>query len=421
LCGGSCTGANLGPLLDPNLTWLWEQIGRAADRRGTAALDEGSLSVRVPHAAEARAAAAGLLGGRVLRGGQTCSVKLGQLMQKLQVRGQRLTPGAVAAHALGRPLAVRAAVDVQRRQREHQMLSVFLELTRSTSREAFVRPQAIWAGLRRSGWIARLLTAEDADRLLRSALAVIERLPPPGVHADRRTLATAVTGNPHALDQGSALAGLTMALLIAAERIKPRQRTRDAWAALGVDCDDLVGGLIALGILPADWILPRGTPVTLPPRVLNVCQWPLPTSSSCVFVTENPSIVSAAADLAAQRDGIRLLCTSGTPSAIEIAAIARLAHQGWNVAVRADFDSAGLGHVAAILKAVPHSTPWRMGAGDYAESLRCAMSEGTVLEPIPDTPWDPQLSVTMRERGLAGYEESLLPLLLKDLQSGSAG
>jgi len=212
-----------------------------------------------------------------------------------------------------------------------------------------------------------------------------------------------------------------MALLIAAERIKPRQRPRDAWAALGVDCDDLVGGLIALGIVPADWMLPRGTPVTLPPRVLNMCQWPKPTSPSWVFVTENPSIVSAAADLAALRDGIRLLCTSGTPSAIEIAAIARLVHQGWNVAVRADFDSAGLGHVAAILKAAPSATPWRMGVADYIESLQCAIADGTVLEPMPDTAWDPQLSVYMRARGVAGYEESLLPLLLQDLQSGIPG
>ena len=48
LCDGACSGADLGPLLDVRLGWLWEQIGRAADRRGDAALMEGSLSLRAP-------------------------------------------------------------------------------------------------------------------------------------------------------------------------------------------------------------------------------------------------------------------------------------------------------------------------------------------------------------------------------------
>jgi len=60
-----------------------------------------------------------------------------------------------------------------------------------------------------------------------------------------------------------------------------------------------------------------------------------------VFVTENPSVIAAAATAAGTIDGtaddqaspIRLLCTVGTPSAIEAAAIARLAGAGWQVAV----------------------------------------------------------------------------------------
>src|SRR6266568_2971189 len=42
---------------------------------------------------------------------------------------------------------------------------------------------------------------------------------------------------------------------------------------------------------------------------------------SWVFVTENPSILSAAADLADDVETVRVLCTSGTPSASEIGAI----------------------------------------------------------------------------------------------------
>ncbi len=170
------------------------------------------------------------------------------------------------------------------------------------------------------------------------------------------------------------------------------------------------------------WILPPAATVTLPPRILSRCEWPPPDSpDSWIFVTENPSVASAAADLAAGQANVRLLCTIGTPSADEIAAIARLALQGWRIAVRADFDSAGLGHVAAILEKTPGAVPWRMGAKDYAESLQDVTADELALERIPDAPWDPQLSAVMRERGVAAYEESLLSALLEDLRRGVPG
>jgi hypothetical protein len=70
----------------------------------------------------------------------------------------------------------------------------------------------------------------------------------------------------------------------------------------------------------------------LPPRVLARCEWPR-GDGSWVFVTENPSVASAAADLAAGGVDVRLICTSGTPSPGEIAAVARLPTAGWRVSV----------------------------------------------------------------------------------------
>lgn len=212
-----------------------------------------------------------------------------------------------------------------------------------------------------------------------------------------------------------------MALLVAAGRIEPRQRPAHAWASIGVHADDVVGGLIAVGILPAGWHVPSGATVTVPPRVLNSCAWPSPVEpDSWVFVTENPSVVSAAAEFAISEPRIRLLCTNGTPSVVEIGAIGRVSASGWRVAVRADFDPAGLGHVAAILKTVPDAVPWRMGTQDYLAAARGIRDEGErgVLDRLPDTPWDPLLVVTMRTTGVAAYEEGLLPLLLEDLRRG---
>lgn len=228
-----------------------------------------------------------------------------------------------------------------------------------------------------------------------------------------------ILGNPHALDHGSPLAVLTVAILVAAGRIVSSKRPRDAWAAVGVDYDDVVGGLIAVGILPMGWSVPHGATVTLPPRVLNSCEWPRPeTPDAWVFVTENPSVTAAASDLAIDVPTVRLLCTSGTPAASEVAAIARLTLSGWRIAVRADFDSAGLDHVATILTAVPGASPWRMGVADYVESLQKATQEEIRLQRISDAAWDPELSSVMREKGLAAYEEALLPLLLEDIAAG---
>ena len=420
LCGGECAGAELGPLLIPRLGWLWEQVGRAADRRGDAALVQGSLSVRAPTSPDERAAARGLVGGRVLKQGQSRSIDLSRLTLKLRVRGARLTPGAVAAHALGRRLALRAAVDAQRREHEQDLLGGFLEAARSVPHDSFRTPERIWAGLRRSGWVTRLAAVDDPKSFLRSATAVIAALPPADTRIDRRRLAADATGDPHALDHDSALARFVIAILVSVGCIAGGQRPRDAWASLRVDSDDIVGGLTAVGIAPLGWNLPPGVAVTLPPRTLSRCDWPPPScSNSWVFVTENPSVASAAADLAAGEVKIRLLCTSGTPSADEITAIARLAHQGWRVAVRADFDAAGLAHVAAILERTPGAVPWRMRAEDYAESLKEVIANETTLERIPNSPWAPQLAALMRERGRAAYEEALLPTLLEDLQAGS--
>lgn len=419
LCDGSCADADLEPLLEPRLRWLWEQIAQAADRRGDSALIAGSLKLKAPSSAEERAAATGLLGGRTLLGGQSRTIDLAQLTQKIRVRGPVLTPGSVTAHALRRPLASRAAKDKQQEGKIQRLKSLFVELASSVPERIFPQPEPVWAKLQRGGWVTRLASMSDADRLLQSAIAVLRALPAPGKFIDRRQLAAVATANPHALDYGSTLTTLVLALLSAAGRIRPRQSPRHSWAALGVRSDDVVGGLISLGIVPLGLTVPSAAPVTLPPRVLSTYEWPAaPFSGAWIFVTENPSVVSAAADLPQRDDTLRLLCTNGTPSDVEIASIGRLAHRGWHIAVRADFDAAGIAHVAAVLKAAPEAVPWRMGARDYLESIEQPMEERVQLADVPEIVWDAELAEVMRAHGVAAYEESLLSALLADLQRG---
>jgi uncharacterized protein (TIGR02679 family) len=186
---------------------------------------------------------------------------------------------------------------------------------------------------------------------------------------------------------------------------------------------------LALGLYPQGWSLSPDTVVTIPPRELGRCTWPAPPHPGTeIFVTENPSVVTAAADLVATAlytgCPIRLLCTVGTPSAREIEAVARLASAGWRVAVRADFDEAGLAHVDAMLKGIPTARPWRMGTQDYLASLADAGPANQVRlreRALPATPWDPDLQRAMSEHGLAAYEETVIDLLLEDLTFDGPG
>lgn len=65
----------------------------------------GTLLVHPPDTAEERAAGHALIGGRPLQPGHGRRIDLATLTATLAVRGPGITPGAVAAHVLGRTLA----------------------------------------------------------------------------------------------------------------------------------------------------------------------------------------------------------------------------------------------------------------------------------------------------------------------------
>lgn len=259
--------------------------------------------------------------------------------------------------------------------------------------------------LRSAGWLRRMASGQPSpDRLLR-VLATLSTEGP----TDRRVLAERSTGDPHALDAGP-LASAVLATLSATGRIPAGLPPRAAWAAAGVGYDDLTGGPTMVGIAPAGWTLPPGTPVTVPPRVLARTAWPAGAGS--VFVTENPSVLSACLTVR----GARAICTSGTPAPEELAAFAALAAAGWDLAVRADFDDSGLRHVNALLAVAPRASAWRMGTADYRAGLDGAV-EPLRVQLLVDTPWDHGLRPAMAAAGVAVYEETLLPSLLSDVRS----
>lgn len=419
LCSGVCTAADLRPLLTPELSWLWEAVAQTADRRGDVDLASGAVTVTAPAHPAARSAAAGLVGSRTLRAGQGVRVDLAALTGELSAIGRGLTPGAVAAHAVGRPLASKAR---ERKARDQATAAVVEQLRAGLAGLAGRHPNLgpepdhIIERMSRTGWIARIRNSPSPQALVAAALAVLTRLPEPGTRADRRTL---VPSDPHALDSG-----LLPSLVLAVMGVSGL-RPREAWAEVGVDIDDLVGGLIVTGVAPAGWVIPSGATLTLPPKELAGIEWASPLSPhDWVFVTENPSVLSAAVQAFDEQpsDSVwvpRMVCTVGTPSQVECSAVAALAEAGWQVAVRADFDIAGLAHMRALLAAAPSAWPWRMFAADYL----AAVGDGEPLSEVAAdaAPWDPRLVAAMNKSGVPVFEEDLLTKLLRDIRHGLPG
>lgn len=422
LCGGACDGADLAALLTPELGRLWLAVADAADRRGDPVLVEGpALTLTLPADPAERAAVSGLVAAR-LRAGKRVRVPLEALSRMVTARAAALTPGAVAAHARNQPLAAKAFERNAREARTESVRSAFLAACGAEPRLAGDADD-LFEHLRRTGWAARLSTRIDPERLASKAVDVVGRVLgiPSGERFDRRLL---VPGDPHALDEGRTLAGVVLALLERCGVItNDAQRTaRSVWGQAGVDCDNLTGGLASLGIFPVDWSIPVGAMCTLPPHELINVRWPpAPAPGRWAFVTENPSVLAACSDLVARdpaaAEFARLLCTMGTPSALEVAAIAGLVTVGWNVAVRADFDAAGIRHVTTLLEGIPGAVPWRMMTEDFIESKPSAPAAG----PWPPTSWDPHLALAIADAQAVAFEEALIHQLLSDLRAGRPG
>ncbi|UUU45129.1 DUF2399 domain-containing protein [Streptomyces sp. NBC_00162] len=414
LCNGACAEADLVPLLSPELTWLWQALAAAADRRGDETLTSGTpVTVLLPVSAAQCAAATGLIGGRPPEPGQRRRLNLEELAAAVAIRGPALTPGAVAAHACNRRLAAKARSRAEHTAASDRIRSLLEHSAADLPHHVRerIQPATAFTRLHKLGWITRLLKTPDPETLLTQALQVAARLPPPGRRIDRRIL---VPGNPHALDAG------TLPALVLALTGTSATRGRSSWVHLGVDCDDLLGGLIITGVTPRGWQIPPGATFALPPRELADITWQPPDKNNeWAFVTENPSVLAAASNHALANDGVRtprVICTAGTPSQLECQAIGALSTAGWRIAIRADFDQAGLAHMRALLAAAPTALPWRMSAADYLQ----AAPKGTDILHLQesDAPWDPFLVTAMLTQSTPVYEEDLLVKLLADIADG---
>jgi len=301
---------------------------------------------------------------------------------------------------------------------------------RQSARDAWARliagyvPSAPWLNDPAAGTLLKRLSRREpaaAEALLEQASAVLARLPHAGT--TRPVLAATVLGNAHALDTGQPVAALVGCALRAADGVA--QSDADAWEAVGVFHSDLTRTVLTLN-LPAttDTWLARvlnlhaqaGQPAHLTLRQLREASPGMFAGVRDVYVCENPAIVGAAA--ATLGPGAKpLVCVSGQPGSAVHRLLELLNQAGATLHYHGDFDAAGLGIAARLIRAYG-ARPWRLGTADYRAALARGRGFAWTREvSVAPTPWDPALEHTLSKARQTVHEEAVLDDLLTDLDS----
>ena len=214
---------------------------------------------------------------------------------------------------------------------------------------------------------------EGMRPLVGQALRVVAALP--GEEVVQRTVLAAriLDGNPHALDVGTPLHGLTVALLAAAAELGPDASAREVWATWNVLIDPISSNVATLNLPligdgPAGVIARavRGTHVVLTYGQLAAADLSWPPGVPC-FSCENPSVLIAAE----QRLGEAcppLVCTAGRPSDAVRLLFSTVQRAGVRVRHHGDFDEAGV-QILRDLEDCYDAVPWRFDIEALHEAL----------------------------------------------------
>jgi uncharacterized protein (TIGR02679 family) len=280
-----------------------------------------------------------------------------------------------------------------------------------------------WAeGIRRAG----TSSVPRARELLDDVLAVLARLPATG--RPLPTFASDTLGDPHALDDGTPLAGLVLRALACLRDSAPptnAEERRALWERMGVTSDQLSVTVLAAGLRPTGSDLvsrlcrlcaDEGQATSLTLAQLRTADQLRVDARTTVHVVENPSVLA----LALARFGARcppVVCTSGWPNGAAVLLLRMLAAAGTPLRYHGDLDGEGI-RIAAHVAAKTPATPWRMAAADYRAAVP---SGGPSVGRVTDAPWDAELAPAMRAHGVAVFEEQVVDLLLDDLSESRAG
>jgi uncharacterized protein (TIGR02679 family) len=406
----------------PELEWVLQRARRRMERGEPL---DGTVTRSSATAAE-RDAVARLLGRRlgVARG---LSVPLAEIDALLRRAGVHDGGLAGAVITLTGPVSLRAEVASAEAL---AWAAAFVPLETAVAD----RPEvAGWlAHVRSTGLVKRLAGGSPATgaELLAAVSLVLASLPCDPAQS-LAGFAARVLGRAHALDDGSPLGTLALGAARALAGLappepgeSPSEARREAWAAVGVLCDELSSIVLTLGLaggcsaggggVGCGAAAGAGEPVWLTLRQL-VRSPPAWQGIESVLIVENPSVVALAAD----RLGPScppLVSTHGQPRAAAMVLLGSLAAAGVQLRHHGDFDWPGITIGNLLHRRLPVQ-PWRFDAGAYREA---ALLNGHTAQlrggPVVAS-WDPELTEIMAATGRQIEEELVARDLLEGIRS----
>lgn len=393
------------------LAWVVER----ARRRLLNGAAGGSVRVHDPTPAQ-REAVDRLLGRRPSRG-NSLTVRLEELEAVLR-HAQICDSLTEAIEALAGPMV---DVRAERKSVEESWAEVFA----TTSVGAGSRPAVkTWLeDLRTSGLVKRLSRNDPSvgRRLLQHALEIDQRLPARAVPLAE--LAAAVAGDSHALDSGAPLGTVAVRLAAAVGGVETwdgAEARRDAWASVGVLCDELSAPVLTLnvsgdGTTVTDRVLrlhaEAGEPCRLTTRQLlrDPPAFGPSIAGRTIYVCENPTVLASAANRLGARSRA-VVCLEGQPRTAAHLLLSRLATARARLVYHGDFDWAGI-HIGNLVMRRYRVAPWRFSSEDYRAARGGRELHGAPVAAI----WDPSLKAAMIETGRAVHEEQVVDVLVADL------
>lgn len=264
---------------------------------------------------------------------------------------------------------------------------------------------------------------EEGRRWIRDAAHLLRTLPlkdeSPLAH-----VAAAYCKNSHALDPIFPLSTLVLRGLALRQGQPAPSRSderRDLWAAFGVICDELSAPVLTFNLgLTGDALIchlvamasAASQPIHLTSRMFWAADWSQISSPPNIFVCENPTIVSLAANQLGRRCP-PLICVNGEPRHAARLLLHRLRKAGTTLWYHGDFDWPGIAIADRIFTDFG-AMPWCFDADSYTK-VSTRPSRPLHGTPLP-TPWSPELSATMTRIGHAYDEELLADVLFEDLE-----
>ncbi|AQT84738.1 hypothetical protein ERICIV_04178 [Paenibacillus larvae subsp. larvae] len=247
-----------------------------------------------------------------------------------------------------------------------------------------------------------------------------------------------VTGNPHSLDRGKLLRHILIDVLIWKEegtQVRSELNAEDEVELLfrhGILQEDMNNKITVIGLLATkDGKECRKLKGAYEDRsYLDLSLRDISRFSTCVsvnnylYIVENPVVFSAILDYFEGKGRIpSVVCTYGQPRLSALQLLDRVVASAPSITLMysGDFDPEGVMMANRTLLRYPqNAVPWRYSIADYEET-----APSTPIEDIARLNQLNQVGSTdlilvakaIMERQMAGYQEELIPLLIKDIES----